>query len=875
MKIEQFRIDGFGRLSGLETGALEDLVVVLGPNEAGKSTLFHFLTTALYGFQPASRERNPHVPWEADEAGGIVQVRLSDDRCAVIERRLRSAPSGRLRISGEESDLRNQPVPWVRHVPRAVFRQVFAITLAELAGLDSETWLRIQDRVMGSMGASDLRGARAVADQLEQEAGEIWRPSRRGNQRLRDLRGEIRRLRSERSAALERDQHIRGLVEERDNEIVAVREARAERQRHKAALETTTALLPMRRRLERVDTLRAQGGDRNELRRLDEQIVDSVTRLRTEVDRTNAEVATIQTEVDALAALATAALETDTGILEAEQEIVRALSRASAMATEEDSLAQLVAEANEVAGRLNALWSQTLDGEPNPDADSALERLSPSLLEDRIARLEDARGTEPHRPTPVQSGKAQSLLAASALSIGVGLLAWGAVGASPVLAAVGGALAALGITVALLFRTTSPPGGASPPLESVEEGVSELLRDLPIRAEWRAAPSRALARDLGRIQELTRARRDAESRIRSLREMRGAVDAEATALAARLGVSVPSDPKSTPDALRSALKSAEERRAEARAAERELGRVKASLDRATLRAKEADGELAEIVGRVFELTGATDLDAVSLVQARVAAHAEADRIEAELLHEHPKLDEVRAEILAAEQAGVEWSRSAEEIAGLRARIEELDERIEEGVARAEALETEVHHLKRLDTVDVVESALLEAADVESRLAEERDRKWVLAQLIREADRRFRDEHQPDVVRRASDHLRTLTNGRYRGLLIEEVRGRAVFQLVGPGLPKPIPLAYPISTGTIEQAYLSLRLAIVDHLDEGSEKLPLFVDEAFVNWDAGRRDRGLDTLSRLSKTRQVFAFTCHPAMAERLGAQGARVLELER
>ena len=49
----------------------------------------------------------------------------------------------------------------------------------------------------------------------------------------------------------------------------------------------------------------------------------------------------------------------------------------------------------------------------------------------------------------------------------------------------------------------------------------------------------------------------------------------------------------------------------------------------------------------------------------------------------------------------------------------------------------------------------------------------------------------------------------------------------------------------------------------------------MNWDAGRRDRGLDTLSRLSETRQVFAFTCHPAMAERLGAQGARVLELER
>jgi len=97
----------------------------------------------------------------------------------------------------------------------------------------------------------------------------------------------------------------------------------------------------------------------------------------------------------------------------------------------------------------------------------------------------------------------------------------------------------------------------------------------------------------------------------------------------------------------------------------------------------------------------------------------------------------------------------------------------------------------------------------------------------------------------------------------------------PGLPQPIALASPISTGTLEQAYLSLRLTIVDHLDEGAEKLPIFVDEAFVNWDEERRDRGLLALSELSKTRQVFAFTCHPDTAARLEQLGGRILRLQR
>ena len=78
MRIARIQVEGFGRLAGFDTGleSLEGLVVILGPNEAGKSTLFAFLTTALYGFQPATRESNPHVPWGSSEASGRIRVRL-------------------------------------------------------------------------------------------------------------------------------------------------------------------------------------------------------------------------------------------------------------------------------------------------------------------------------------------------------------------------------------------------------------------------------------------------------------------------------------------------------------------------------------------------------------------------------------------------------------------------------------------------------------------------------------------------------------------------------------------------------------------------------------------------------------------------------
>jgi uncharacterized protein YhaN len=221
-----------------------------------------------------------------------------------------------------------------------------------------------------------------------------------------------------------------------------------------------------------------------------------------------------------------------------------------------------------------------------------------------------------------------------------------------------------------------------------------------------------------------------------------------------------------------------------------------------------------------------------------------------------------------------WTVDEAALAKARARIEAHEENIEELLRRGEALEGEVGRLRELDTVDAVDSEIASLREEEGRLMRDRDRKWMLARLLREADRRFRDEHQPDLLRRAGSYLQHLTGGRYERLVIDEADGDHLFHLVGPGLPAPIPLAPPVSTGTLEQAYLSLRLAIVDHLDQGGERLPLFVDEVFVNWDGTRRSRGLELLANIGGARQVFVFTCHPAVAREIEDRGGRILELD-
>lgn len=898
MKIEHLRIDGFGKLAGLETGPepLESLVVVLGPNEAGKSTMFTFLTTALYGFQPASRERNPHVPWGADEAGGEIQVRLADGRCATVERRLRSTPSGTLTVVDVPQDLRNQPLPWVAHVPRTVFRQVFAVTLSELAGLDGDTWARIQDRVLGSMGATDLHSPRSAAETLEQEAGEIWRPSRRGNQRLRLLQAETRTLRAQRHKALERDREIRALVEERENVLVQLDETRRDRFQDKVNLERVQELLPVKRQLDRIAALRIEGGNRDDLIGLPDRPKETIELLEADRKRLTGELDTIEEETLAPTATRAAYNSAAKGLLEHEESISRFLSRANAVDPDRLRLPGLAAEVSELSVQARTaaghLFGQEQDGFPDaPDSAQKVDGLSLDLLRDRVDRFEVARrasqlaNENQSVVVPSTAGAASGWALPAVLgTAGIAAGAWALAGGPSLAGPIATALVAIGATLAIMRRSAARPETSpapTPPVDRVDESegllteIHDLLDGIPLRPDVVRHPTQGLVGALDRLQTLRVALREAVRREDALTDRITTVDSEAQELASLTGHPLTGKGDTFAGSLDRALRAADRARHAAEGGAHEESRLERARSRLTEQLESVDGDVALLRKRFAALDGGKGMTGVDVAQRRVDAHDRADRLTEELGRDGPNIRDLEARIRESEAGGRPLDEESIDIPRLSARLDDLDIAIVDLATKAKALELDAAHLRELETTDAVDSSILSLQEEEAALTRERDRKWVLAQLLREADRSFREEHQPDLIRRASGYLERLTGGRYTGLLIDEQSSGDLFQIVGPGLPQPIALASPISTGTLEQAYLSLRLAIVDHLDEGAEKLPIFMDEAFVNWDEERRDRGLVALSELSKTRQVFAFTCHPDTAARLEQLGGRILRLQR
>lgn len=98
---------------------------------------------------------------------------------------------------------------------------------------------------------------------------------------------------------------------------------------------------------------------------------------------------------------------------------------------------------------------------------------------------------------------------------------------------------------------------------------------------------------------------------------------------------------------------------------------------------------------------------------------------------------------------------------------------------------------------------------------------------------------------ASDIIAGLTQGKYRGIEI----GQKLQITVWDGV-RHIP-AERLSRGTLEQAYLSLRLAAADIMQE--ETMPLILDDAFAFYDEKRLQSALKWLSR--QERQVIILTC--------------------
>ncbi len=195
-----------------------------------------------------------------------------------------------------------------------------------------------------------------------------------------------------------------------------------------------------------------------------------------------------------------------------------------------------------------------------------------------------------------------------------------------------------------------------------------------------------------------------------------------------------------------------------------------------------------------------------------------------------------------------WMRSHKALAD---QIEADQVRVGELQKQQGAVENEIY---RLANDNRITHALQEQEEVEAEIKHALE-EWLTCMysmhFLQEAQHQYESGRQPQIVSQANEFLQAMTAKRYSLAVSED--GKSIYTIDQMSNKKD---AKFWSSGTGDQVYLALRLAMVLSFERQLEALPVVLDDIFVRFDEARQRQTLRFLMDLAKEQQIFLFTCH-------------------
>ena len=172
------------------------------------------------------------------------------------------------------------------------------------------------------------------------------------------------------------------------------------------------------------------------------------------------------------------------------------------------------------------------------------------------------------------------------------------------------------------------------------------------------------------------------------------------------------------------------------------------------------------------------------------------------------------------------------------------------------LERQLEHLSNLKNEA---SALKRVVAENDRLRTEIEAIDIARDTMTRLSTTIRDSFGLYLNRNASELIAGITGGIYTSLSIDQDLN------VSLNTEKKLVPLEQVSSGTMDQVYLALRLASADLMRQDGVQLPLFLDDSFVNYDEDRLRTVLKWLPETFPDRQILVFSCHRREAQLLSA----------
>ena len=162
-------------------------------------------------------------------------------------------------------------------------------------------------------------------------------------------------------------------------------------------------------------------------------------------------------------------------------------------------------------------------------------------------------------------------------------------------------------------------------------------------------------------------------------------------------------------------------------------------------------------------------------------------------------------------------------------------------------------IPQIDAMVELEETLQAKKEEYNNLKNQEDIINITIENLEQAYEEMKTTITPKFTENLSKNIDEISNGKYSKVTINDESGMVVENNRGEYIN-----ANNLSTGTIDQLYLSLRLSMIEDLSK--ESLPIILDETFAYFDNTRLENAIKYLIKLTqgeniKNHQVIIFTC--------------------
>jgi len=878
LRIKRIRADAFGVLNNCEYSMEDnDIVVVFGRNEAGKSTLFNLIYTILYGFKPSSRDNNRYVPWGESMALCEAEIDLSDGSAITVSRKLMSSAMGKIVREGNVIEIGNRPVPELEHLPFEVFSEVFALCIDDMYFLGNSSWKMVQDRLLGGQYTGFLNSVSSVIEGVEQNASQLWRTDRRGKPKSREIDDKIHELLGELKTARENEAEIRKqqqILIDKEKELLSVRD---EKVQLRAAIQKYEYIYPLKKQVHRANQLKEIAGQvscfdslpKDPEERVKEIEVD-MNMLKQEKDKLNERKNILKDKILRYSIKEERVVKSSNEI----KTLIKASERIKSDTIERRSLFENLFSNEQ---KLHFYWNEIMDEEINKNFEKKVESLNLSLIRDKmdkfkIVDLEFQNGRitqsnlKEHMKKTMLPPFTPAISAAVFLLGIIGVLKAGNIYPSFIAGLFGAILIILWWYLNKSDRYNirdyeEKNAKLNKERDTIVGAIREELTMLPFPQKRIELPDERLISDITRLKEMIFEISEIKNKIFNLdkrlekdktnidavfnmtgeHSFSGSLIDKINYLEIRL------------DECAALCREKEEASFELKLIEMELFKTVDAYNQFKIQKNQILSTIEQIAGNTLNEKGEE--------LKRQRSYRNSFEVIMENIHrEYPNVEDIINESGCFKDPSMEGI-TEEEIYRMKEETQILEDRTNCLMEEIGTLKKDIELRIKRSLPSEIEGELSYLRDRRLSVVQERDRLILLKNVLLEADRVYREEHQPDVLKRAGEYLNTITQSRYDRLIMDEEGSKLVeVREYASGKTREIDF---LSRGTREQVYLALRLALAEHLDPHGHSLPLIMDEVLINWDETRLEQGLNIIKNISQKRQVFIFTCHDWLVERI------------